>query len=69
MKKICFIVLLVGSISFTGCEALSKSFLVNSTEKSVNDWDGSGYQRSKAVGTGIDPQAREIEKRLGYFPE
>ena len=69
MKKICASLTLAGMIFLSGCNWLPTGFSTNDMEKPKNNWDGSGFKRMMAVGTGIDPQAREIEKRLGYTPE
>ena len=69
MKKNLSAFILAACLLTTGCEAFSKAFAVKDIDKPENKWDGSGYKRSMGVGTGIDPQAREIERRLGYSNE
>ena len=56
--------LLLICLLFSGCEGFTKAF--QSQDTLTTQWNGSGIQRSVGVGTGIDPQAREIEGRLGY---
>lgn len=69
MKKKLSALILATCLFMTGCGAFSKAFAGKDIDKPDNKWDGSGYKRSMGVGTGIDPQAREIERRLGYSNE
>lgn len=66
MKNIVASLVLAVCLLLTGCEAFTKAFSTNTTN--TTSWDGS-FKRTIGVGTGIDPQAREIENRLGYKPE
>ncbi len=64
MKK-SLLCLILSCTLFVGCEAFTKAFSP-SNEPVRTKWDGTDYERSVGVGTGVDPQAREIESRLGY---
>ena len=69
MKNNCIKLILLGCVLFAGCGQFSKVFSNRNPDGSAGAWGNSGHARSVGVGTGIDPQAREIEKRLGYESE
>lgn len=66
MKNFFFAAAILCTLGLAGCESMSKPFFEGESGSLPNRWDGSGYKRTERIGTGIDPEARDIEKRLGY---
>lgn len=70
MKKRFLLPCLVICLTCSGCALFERTM---GRREGVPDkqavWDGEGYKRTVGIGTGVDPQAQEIERRLGYRPE
>ena len=66
MRRI-YLAVVVSIFLFTGCKAFRpQAESMQGGKLSDSAWETSTYQRDHSLlGTGLEPQAREIERRLG----